>query len=215
VNPYKVLVCDDDDKEYPVREIFLVGCIDPGGFSEDNLLSKSASRNAFVIAGQPKNSIKKFVVYAFAGRMKEPSKFATEVFNAHNLWKPRHWKIEVYGQQGFIYNFLREQAKEQKIPNFYISATPKVMNKDAKEDRIQALMTPLEQGEIYFLKTMKYLNDIKQEFINYPKTTKDLVDCLGWLNQLYFTRSARSDIDKDNEGRVQRALMARNKLTGY
>ena len=93
-NGIKFVVCDDpvtdENKriihpEFRLSSIRLFAIIDPGGFAETKMI-KRGSNNAIVIAGQAPDSIKKFVVWAWAGKEKDPDKLMDIIFNAHKEW---------------------------------------------------------------------------------------------------------------------------------
>jgi len=111
----KYIVCEDDKKEFRVNDIPLIGIIDPGGFSEIKLIKKG-SNNAILIGGQPRNSIKKFVMHIWAGKLKDPDDFLSKVFGANAEWKPRTWRIETIGAADYIYKHIMLEKKKRGIP---------------------------------------------------------------------------------------------------
>ena len=189
----KFIVCDDDKEVFKFSSVPKYGIIDPGGFSEVKMMKKG-SNNAFMIGGQPRDTIKKFVTLISAGKMKEPSKFRAQVYDAHKEQRPQLWKIEVFGQQGYIFKDLN--TDDDKPVGFRIFECPKDVGANAKDDRIQALGPVMENGEIYIHRGMKKLID---EVEDYPGgLTCDLIDCLGWLNQLYWSRNPKANLDELN-----------------
>jgi len=188
--------------------------IDPGGFAETKLI-KRGSRNAIIVAGQPADSAKKFVVDAYAGRLKEPSAFIEKVFEMWKKWRPRAAFIETFGQQEYIRKDIIERAK-LACPGLKLSPTPHDVSADAKNDRICALLPRFENGEVYFLNGMAYGSDLRAEIRAYPNSlTVDLADALGWLNTLTWTRRPSGDADKANAERLRKLAQARSPLTGY
>jgi len=201
------IVCNDDGEEFLLGSIPKYGIIDPGGFAETKMIKKG-SNNAFIIGGQSRNSIKKFITFAFAGKMKDPSIFKQQVYDAHGEQSPQHWRIEVFGQQGYI--MLDLQKDENKPPGFRIWDCPSDVGRDAKDLRMQALIPVARNGELYIHENMTKL---KGELLNYPGgMTFDLFDCVGWLNQLYWTRQPKSDtIALNRKKRIRFATQG----TGY
>lgn len=175
------LVCNDDNAEFRIGSFPIFGFIDPGGFSEKRL-SKSASRFAIMVGGQPNGSHKKFVTYAKAFRFKDPDKSVEEVFAAHNYFKPVYpyiWKQECSGQQRYILNDIRQRAQKGKVP-LRIVELGIDETKDAKAARIDAVKGPLFNGEIYIHESMR---DLVSEARDYPGgMTQDLLDLLGQMN---------------------------------
>ena len=190
----KWAVCKDDGEKFRVKDINLYGMIDPGGFSEMKLM-KRGSRNAILIGGQPKQTKKKFIFYTWAGKFKTPGDFIYEVFKAEDLWSPRHWRIDPHGQQGYILGDIRQASREgyllhgEKLPPHPISISkmPFDVKESSKDDDIIALADPMSQGFIYVIEGMKDLIGEVEDFPN--GLTKDLVDMLGKINKLYWSRT--------------------------
>lgn len=188
--------------------------IDPGGFAETKLIKKG-SRNAIVVGGQPLGSIRKVVFDAWAGRLKEPSDFVERVFAIWAKWKPRHCYIETVGQAEYIKRDILERARQKNIA-ISLSSTPPATSANAKDDRITALIPRMENGEIVFMTDCGAINDIKTEIKTFPNSlTRDLADCLGWLNQLVWTRQPMKDMAKVNADRNRQSMYQRNEVTGY
>lgn len=207
---------DTDGERVPLSSLSQYGFIDPGGFAEMKLL-KRGSRNAILIGGQQYNSIKKFVTYAWAGKFKRPSLFMDEILKAHNLRQPRMWRIDTVGTQPYIYNDIMEERegwKKQRVLKspFSIAPIDPDTRKDAKDSDIQALISPMSNGEIYIHRSMKYLI---AEIVSFPNgLTKDLVDMLAKLYKLYWTRRKVSKPKKnwlDSASNVE----TRSVWTGY
>ena len=206
------IVCKDDDEEFLLNDIPLYGMIDPGGFAETKL-SKAGSRNAILIGGQPRESIKKFVIYTWCGKLKSPQDFLNQVFSAHREWKPRAWKIETVGAQAYIYKDIIEERNRRKLSLPIYKMEPDV-RKDAKDQGIQALMHPMVNGEIYLHESMR---DLITEIKNYPHgLTVDLVDMLGKIYKFHWTRKKIRDIDSNQKERWLENVRAREEsVTGY
>jgi len=210
-----VVPISDDGKEetdtFLIDDIPLYGMIDPGGFAEDKLMKKG-SRNAIVIGGQPNNSIKKFVVYTWAGRLKAPEAFIDEVFKANEMFNVLSWRIEPYGQQQYIFNDILEASDKRGIP-ISISTLPYEPIRGIKGDDIQALMNPLFNGEIYLHRSM---HECIAEFTNYPHgMTCDIIDMIGKLNKHYWCRKPMDDLLKTNRESRRYADAGRNPVDGY
>jgi len=203
-----VLVCGDGEV-FSVSEIPLRGMIDPGGFSEMRLMKKG-SRNAVLIGGQARGSVRKFVTYAWAGKFKNPSDFRDEVFKAHAKQKPRVWRIDNAGQQPYIMKDLKEDALKKGL-HFPIIEIPPAPNKGSKFDDINALIPMFANGEIWLHVSMK---ELVSELLNYPHgMTMDLIDMLGKMAKLFWRRSAnkseQSFYDDGGSG------SGRSSVTGY
>jgi len=178
---HKTIVCETDDgktgETFKVRDIPLYGKIDPGGFADK--LVKGGSRLAVLIGGQARDSVKKFVVYSWADRFKEPGPFLDLIFKAHKEWKPRNWQIDTTGGAKYILAHLNEEAKKRGIQDFHVSPIPVDTTKDSKEEAINALVEPGSKREIYVLRNMR---ELIGEWKAYPNTlTMDLLDMMGAL----------------------------------
>jgi len=208
----KYIVCDGDEKAFKIADIQLFGMIDPGGFAETKMIKKG-SNNAIVIAGQPRDTIRKFVVYCWAGKIKDPEEFQNKLFEAHNEWKPRLWRIETFGAQDYIYRDVLLERKKRRS-TLLISPLPKDVRKGIKDAEIQALIPPVANGEIYLHRSMR---DLKAEMINYPGgLTNDRLDCLAKLFKYHMSRKKRGDIEKMNRDAGSSTLgTGRSTTTGY
>jgi len=182
----KVIVTEDgaNSERFLLREVPLYGCIDPGGFSEVKSLKKG-SRNVILIGGQPRTSIKKFIVFTSAKKMKHPSQFLDELFEKNDEFRPRSWSIDTIGPGQFMYpTILEERNKRRKtmpIFPFDIKVTP-----GAKDDDIQSLIPPSANGEVYIHASMK---EFIREYKEYPNGfTRDLIDMAGKLNKTRWSR---------------------------
>ncbi len=210
------LVTDDEHpKTFKESLIPWYGIIDPGGFSETKLIKKG-SNNAILIGGQPTDSIIKFVRYTFAGKMQSTKKFRDMVFELHAKYALRQWRIETFAQQGYIHKNLREDALERS-KSLPISPAPKNaedVSDKAKHRRMQAVMPVMERGEIYLHVKMRKLI---AEITSYPNIIGgcDLLDCLGWLNQLYWSRKKLSDMGRQYKRDYYHYLESRSSTTGY
>ena len=191
----KYVICKDDNEKFRLKDIPLYGMLDPGGFSEVKLL-KRGSRNAMLIGGQPKQTKKKFILYTSAEKFKEPAEYIHKIFQADDEWHPRTWRIDPHGQQPYIYKDILQAKRQGYIlkgrqqpakPEMSISKMEYDTALDAKDKDIQACMNPMASGFIYVLEGKNNL--LKGEVKDYPGgLTRDLVDLLGKLNRLYFSR---------------------------
>jgi hypothetical protein len=207
------VVCDDGSEDlFQISAMPKYGIIDPGGFSE--VRKKKGSNNAYMIGGQPVNSVKKFVLSTYAKKMKSTALFKEDVYADHRKWHPRFWRIETYGQQGGLYKDLRfvdpkeTLAERMKPAGFYLSSCPADVSENAKANRILELIPAVENGEIYVHISMKKLIS---EMGNYPQVIGgiDLLDCLAWLFQIYWTRKKKADVRELNRKKKQQFYFAR------
>lgn len=203
----KYIVCDDDKEEFRIGSFPLFGMIDPGGFAEMRVIKKG-SRNAIIIGGQPTESIKKFIVYQWAGRFKDPDKFMDEIFKAHAAMPARLWRVDTAAQQKYIYRDIQLECKKRGKHLTLIEMMPDG-RKDTKDSDIQALIGPMSNGEIYVHRLMR---DLITEIRQYPNgLTVDLLDMVGKLGKHHFRRKKmivqKADPDIVNDGRSE--------LTGY
>jgi hypothetical protein len=185
---HKYIVCDDDKEEFRVGSFPLQQFVDPGGFS-DKRLTKTGSRFAVMCGGQPNGSRKKFITYAHAFRFKEPDKAMDEVFKCTQYFKPILPSLirqERYGQQYYILADIRKEAERRKIPVRVVELKADE-KKDSKANNIDAIKSPMFNGDVYIHRSMK---ELISEIQVYPNgMTKDLVDLLGQMMKHCFKRN--------------------------
>jgi len=205
----RFLVANDNkggkEEQFPLDSIPMFGVIDPGGFAETKLL-KRGSRNVIIIGGQPHGSVKKFIVYIDASRVKETQTFIDTWLHANDLWKPRAWWIEVTGPGQYMKKDMERVRTEKKL-SMDIIACPSEVSENAKADRITSLIRPFEQGEILLLDGMPGLLDFQAEYRSYPNsTTVDILDAIGWLYRLAWTRQKTEDLNRMNRDRLKKTV---------
>jgi hypothetical protein len=216
---YRTIICMDDKEEFRLHSIPLYEMIDPGGFAEIKT-SKGGSKDAKLVGGQPRDSMKKFIVYAKSGRFKRPRDFIKEVFSVWGEFHPRTCRIDKVGTQSYIYSHILEmkEDKEMKkeypsIRNLSISEIPPDTKKDSKDSDIQALIHPMANGEIYVHESMY---DLIREIEQYPHgLTKDLIDLCGKLNKLYWTRQPIDKTLKRMKRHDRELDRMRDPVSGY
>jgi len=204
------LTCRDDGEKFKLSEMNLYGMIDPGGFAE--VKTTKGSRLAMLLGGQPRGTIKKFVIWQWAGKFKTPSEMMRILFHAQKEYKPRLWQIETIGSQRYIYYDILE-AKKKECPSLRIQPMKVSPQKDDKTNDITALINPIANGEIYLHENMK---ELIGEIKNFPHgLTRDLLDMLGKLNKFYFQRRALPKKEKWNYTELEDEGSGRSSLTGY
>jgi len=204
------IVCNDDKQRFKLGSFLTFGFVDPGGFSTKTISKKGGSRSAVLIGGQPRGSFKKFVTYTWCGQFKEPKVFLDEIFKAHASMNPYLWRQEIYGQQDYILKDIKSEAQVRKVPLRIIELESDV-SKDAKDSRIQALIKPMFNGEIYVHESMR---ELISEINDYPGgMTKDLLDLLAQINQTYFTRGEKPALKQSND--IPEQVSGSNEITGY
>ncbi len=211
-NGKKWIVCEldngGDGEKFKLSDLSLYGMIDPAGFREMKQIS-SGARSVILVGGQPRESTKKFVVFTWAGRPKEPGTFIEQVFNANNEWKPRLWKIDTVGNN--IGADIREWARRNN-KRITVSSLPVDVRKDSKETDILALADPMHNGEIYIHRSMR---ELENEVKSFPGgLTVDLIDMMAKLNKYFWTRRTRKDIEDLNRPE-QEELLGKSRITGY
>jgi hypothetical protein len=199
------IVCDDDKEEFKLRDIPLYGAIDPGGFTDIGV--KKGSRCAIVIAGQPPNSVKKFVLFTWAKKVLSPANLMDVVFKASEEWRVRNWGIEVVGAQMYIMRDLREEAERRK-KRISLTELPRDVGADAKDLRIDSLINGFYHGQFYL--SVVGQSNLKAEIISHPAgITNDLVDCLSFLNVGRFSTLRKDRFAGVNSDRYKKILEAR------
>lgn len=209
----RFLHCNDDHEEFRLGSFPTYGIIDPGGFSE-KMLSKGASRTAVLVGGQPSGTHKKFVTHAWAGRFKEPTKFLDQIFKAYAEVKPLLFRQEIFGQQRYILEDIKKEAKLRGIP-LRVIPLESDERKDAKDANIQALIQPIFNGEVFVHESMK---DLISEIGDYPGGfTVDLLDCLAKLHQTYMKRGTKGEFVEQRTTReaYSTSLNKTTNRTGY
>lgn len=207
----RYLICDKCNIEVALSDLPLYGMADVAGFGEIKSM-KGAARNALLIGGQPIDKIQKFVVYAWAQRLKKPSAFREKLYEAQKEYKPRAWRIDDKGVGSTMFGDILEE-RLKKCPTMKISPLPHDAGKDQKDSDIQALINPIAQGEIHLHETM---TDLKAELLQYPRgLTKDLIDMLAKLNRIYWVRNKMVDVSKFAEESHVWSVQSRDGVTGY
>jgi hypothetical protein len=204
------VVCEDDGQRFSVAEFPLWGMIDPGGFAEMQLMKKG-SRNAILVGGQPRESVKKFVIETWAGRIKEPSKFLDKLFDINERRGVRGWMVETVGSQKYIFRDIQQERKARG-KNLIIMEMPPDVRKGAKDSDILGLLQPMQNGEIYVHRSMK---ELIAEIREYPAgLTVDLVDMLAKWVKLRTHRNA--PIETIQRNKTESVVDdGRSETTGY
>ena len=204
------VVCRDDGEMFKLSEMQLYGMIDPGGFAE--VKTTKGSRLAMLMGGQPRGTIKKFVIWQWAGKFKTPSEMMRILFHAQEKWKPRLWQIETIGSQRYIYYDILE-AKKKECPALRITPMKVTPEKGDKTNDITALINPIANGEIYLHDSMK---ELIGEIKNFPHgLTCDLLDMLGKLNKFHWQRRALPKKSHWDYKELEDEGSGRSSYTGY
>lgn len=205
------LICDKCKIEVPLSAIPLYGMADVAGFGEIKSV-KGAARNALLVGGQPIDMIQKFVVFAWAQRLKKPSVFREKLYETHKEYEPRIWRIDDKGVGSTMFGDILEE-RLKKCPNMNISPLPHDTKKDVKDSDIQALINPIAGGEIHLHQSM---TDLISEMIQYPRgLTMDLIDMLAKLNRIYWMRTKMVDVSKFSRDSHVWSVQGRDQTTGY
>ena len=205
------LICDKCKIEVPLSAIPLYGMADVAGFGEIKSV-KGAARNALLVGGQPIDMIQKFVVFAWAQRLKRPSVFREKLYETHKEYEPRIWRIDDKGVGSTMFGDILEE-RLKKCPHMNISPLPHDTKKDIKDSDIQALINPIAQGEIHLHNSM---TDLISEMIQYPRgLTMDLIDMLAKLHRIYWMRTKMVDVSKFSEESHVWSVQGRSSVTGY
>jgi hypothetical protein len=133
-----------------------------------------------------------------------------EIFKANDVARPVLWRQEIYAQQRYILDDIKKEAKKRGKP-LRIIELESDERKDAKALNIDALKTPMFNGEIYIHSSMK---DLISETQVYPNgMTKDLIDCLAQLNKTYWKRGEKKPLVTHSS--YQEKISQGESRTGY
>lgn len=178
----RAVFCDDGtNDQWPLVAMPCYGFIDPGGFAESPL---KGGRCAAMIVGPGRGGRRRTMIYwTWAKRVLKPSELIRAVFEAHEKFRPRAWRIEVVGQQAYILRSLQEESQRQQAGLHLMAYEIKDTSDNAKHNRIIQLKGPGENGEIFIQPGM---TDFAYEWAGYPVSiTKDLLDCLSMYQAIY------------------------------
>ena len=187
-----VVWIDQEDKPQvaKVKELDKSATIDPATISAS---MKSACRTAIVIVGTHHKTNTRFVLEAWAKRIRKPSELYEKIFEFHEKYRPRKWGIETFSQQNWAKSTIMTAAQEKKYA-IYLRDLPKDTGKDAKARRIEALQEDFACGQIYFHETQR---DLIGEYHGYPMApTNDLIDALGYHKYWWKSSTNVDDIEK-------------------
>ena len=155
-----------------IKELDISATIDPATVAAS---MKEACRTAVVVVGTHKTGAK-FVLEAWAKKIRKPSELYNTVFRFHNKYRPRRWGIETFAQQNWVKKTIMEKAREESIA-IYLRDMPKDTGKDAKNRRIESLQEDFATGQIYFHESHR---DIIGEYHSHPMGLNDLMDALAY-----------------------------------
>ena len=155
-----------------MKELDISATIDPATVAAS---MKEACRTAVVVVGTHKSGAK-FVLEAWAKKIRQPSELYNTIFRFQKKYRPRRWGIETFAQQNWVKKTIMDRAREENI-GIYLRDMPKDTGKDAKARRIESLQEDFATGSIYFHETQR---DLIGEFHSNPMGLNDLMDCLGY-----------------------------------
>jgi len=205
-----ILWVDHNEKRHVVRvkELDKSGTIDPATISAS---MKKACRTAVVIVGVHTKTNTKFVLEAWAKKIRKPSDLYDKIFEFHKKYRPRRWGIETFSQQNWAKAIITNAAREENIP-IYLRDLPKDQGKDAKTRRIESLQEDFACGQIYMDESQTHLIS---EYHAYPMgTTDDLLDALGYHK--YWWRNRNLDEIAETQSRQEsRWILGQQGITGY
>ena len=199
---------EDTPRVAKLKELDKSATIDPATISAS---MKSACRTAIVVVGTHHKTNTKFVLEAWAKRIRKPAELYNKIFEFHEKYRPRKWGIETFSQQNWAKSTIMTAAQEKKYA-IYLRDLPKDMGKDAKARRIEALQEDFACGQIYFHETQR---DLIGEYHGYPMApTNDLIDALGYHK--YWWRSS-TNVDDIEKSRLRRESewQFETGITGY
>jgi hypothetical protein len=199
---------DQEDKQHAARlkELDISATIDPATVQAS---MKTACRTAVVVVGVHTPTNAKFVLEAWAKKIRQPSELYDKVFEFHRKYRPRRWGIESFSQQNWVKKTILDKASEKNVP-IYIRDLDRDVGKDAKPRRIEALQEDFACGQIYFHESQK---DLIGEYHSNPMGLEDLMDALAYHKKWW----RRHDPDAEKRQVVQESRLhyEGRGITGY
>jgi len=190
-----------------LKELDISGTVDPATVGD---AMKTACRTAVVVVGVHRKLGAKFVLEAWAKKIRQPSELYEEIFKYHKKYRPRKWGIETFSQQNWVKKIIMDAARDKNIP-IYLRDLPKDTGRDAKNRRIESLQEDFASGQIYFHETQRNLIG---EYHSNPMGLCDIIDALAY-HKHWWRRGSSEDTDKERLKREAKWRYESHGVTGY
>ena len=190
-----------------LKELDISGTVDPATVGD---AMKTACRTAVVVVGVHRKLGAKFVLEAWAKKIRQPSELYEEIFKFHKKYRPRKWGIETFSQQNWVKKVIMDKARDENIA-IYLRDLPKDTGRDAKNRRIEALREDFACGQIYFHESQRNLIG---EYHSNPMGLVDLMDALAY-HKYNWRRGSSEDTEKSRLRREARWQFEDHGITGY
>lgn len=95
-------------------------------------------------------------------------------------------KMETYGGDKHLYNIIKKEMKDEKLPAHKLKEYDKNM-RTHKNDRIRQLQMPMKNGFIWLGSSTEW-NEVEQELLRFPfGSSNDIIDVMAymWLQQIH------------------------------
>ena len=142
--------------------------------------SADSSRAAYVIVGTDMDTGKHFVLEASA-KQQDPEDNLEDYLNAIERWGVRVAYVELAGQQLAYLQWLQREARSRNIPVSLEKVTPGGRRKDS---RIETLLIPFKQGELYVGHGQSVLIDDEYRHWRPGSRRADVLDALAYAMEV-------------------------------
>jgi len=205
-----VFMDDDSGKSWPLSRIVPYGFIDPGGFGDSAI---KGGRCAAIIVGRAPEGRRTLLLWTWTKRIMRPSDLMKAIYEAHEKFKPRSWRVETVAAQKYIYRDLLEENQRQSWGMHISEYELRDTGKDAKNKRIIAMKGPAENGEIYVQRGM---NDFMYEWTSHGGggITMDLLDCLSLYYGIFGAGVYKVPAKVEQKQRYKAYLEQKNRAFG-
>jgi len=158
-------------KWYETLNIFM-GC-DPARTDK-----KDSDYTTMMVAGADKHG-RMYVLDIIRKRMRSPD-IVKNFIGKFDLWNPITAKIETYGGDVHIYNYIKKEMREQKKPYTRIREYTRTAHQTGN-DRIRELQVPFSNGMVWIGKDSKF-SEIVEELLRFPYGRHDdLITVMAYI----------------------------------
>jgi hypothetical protein len=154
------------------KELHRLISVDPA-FTAGNTES---ARSAIVVLGTDMKTGKHLVLDANAQRS-DPKDVITDILNLADTWSVNRVYVELAGQQLAFIDWLEREARIRGLPISVDTLKPGGRNKDM---RIEGLVVPFKNGDLYLHASQSSLIDEEYRRYRPGATNRDVLDALAY-----------------------------------